>query len=339
MATIRAVKGKKSTTYRVDAMIDGVRIPSRTFKRKSEAVLYAAQLELHRNSVIGSNFKYLHSTTLSVLIDDYLASYNGKDCSIKQRLERWRAELGCQPIAQVTKDKVRTVLKTLIEEGKSNATHNRYKSALSATLSFANNEYDTDHNPCLKINNKPEPQSAERWASEEEMLKLLDAAKSSKWPRMYLLILMAVHTGMRRGSLLSLRWNSIDFSKQVAYLPTSKNAQPIALPLNAEVMAELERYREVGRGFLFPHPQQPSKSFRNFDYHWQKVKEKAGITENLRVHDLRHTTGTWLAQASVPLTEIKQIMTHKSILTTQRYIHHDTASKAEKLRNVFGGLA
>lgn len=339
MPTVRAIKGKKRTTYRVEAMVDGVRIASRTFQKKSEADLYAAQIEIHRYSAIGSNFKYLHSTTLSVLIDDYLASYNGKDCSLKQRLERWRVELGCVPLAHITKDKVRKVLKTLIDEGKSNATHNRYKSALSAAFSYANDEYDTDHNPCKKIKNKPEPQSFERWAAEDELRKLFEAAKSSNWPRMYLFILMAVHTGMRRGSLLSLRWNSIDFSKKVAYLPTSKNVKPIALPLNTEVMDELERYREVGNGFIFQHPQQPNKSFRNFDYHWKMVKKQAKIEEKLRVHDLRHTTGTWLAGASVPLTEIQQIMTHKSILTTQRYIHHDTASKAEKLRNVFGGLA
>jgi len=339
MASIRAVKGKKTIKYRVEAMIDGVRIPSKTFDRKSEAELYAAQLKLQRQSLVGTNFRYIQQTTLSELIDEYLGQYRGKDTSLPQRLERWRVELGSLPIAGVTKDKVKKVLKKLLSDGLSNSTHNRYKSALSAVLSYADEEYDTDHNPCRRIRNKAEEQPVERWATSDELDRILSAAKQSSWPRLYLFILMAIHTGMRRGSLLELRWNSIDFNRSVAYRKTSKNAKPLALPLNEEVMVELEKFREIGSGFIFPHPSRLGENFRNFDYHWYKTRNIAALDENLRIHDLRHTTATWLVQASVPLTEVKQILSHKSILTTQRYIHHDTAGKAEKLRKVFGGIS
>ena len=339
MPSIRAVKGKKRTTYRVEAMVHGVRVPSKSFDKKSEAELYAAQLRLQRQKLAGTNFRYSQTTLLSELIDEYLQVYRGKDTSLPQRLERWRLELGRLPIANVTKDKVKKVLNKLISDGLSNSTHNRYKSALSAVLSYADEEYDTDHNPCRNIKNKTEDQPVERWATSDELSRILSAAKKSGWPRMYLFILMAVHTGMRRGSLLQLRWNSIDFNKCIAYRSTSKNAKPLALPLNHEVMVELENFREVGNGFIFPHPRNLDEPFRNFDSHWSKTLKIADLAEKLRIHDLRHTTATWLVQASVPLTEVQQILTHKSILTTQRYIHHDTAGKAEKLRKVFGGIS
>jgi len=339
MPSIRAIKGKKATKYRVEAMIDGERIPSKTFSKKSEAELYAAQLNLQKQSLLGTNFRYIHQTTLGELIDEYLGQYKGKDTSKPQRLERWRSELGSLPLAGVTKDKVKKVLKKLLSDGLANSTHNRYKSALSAVLSYADEEYDTNHNPCRKIRNKTEAQPVERWATSDELDRILSATKRSSWCRLYLFTLMAIHTGMRRGSLLALRWNSIDFNRSIAYLKTSKNANPLALPLNEEVMVELEKFREIGNGFIFPHPRRMEENFRNFDYHWKKARKIAALEENLRIHDLRHTTATWLVQASVPLTEVQQILTHKSIQTTQRYIHHDTAGKAEKLQKVFGGIS
>ena len=339
MASIRAIKGKKRTTYRVEAMIDRVRIPSQTFKTKSDAERYAAILTLQADTAVDSNYRYKHTTLLSDLIREYLRQYSGKDTSRRQRLIKWEEELGSLPIAQVTRDKIKKVLRELQVDGLTNATHNRYKAALSAVFRFADQEFSTDYNPCKGIPNKPEGQQIDRWATECELKRIFAAARHSSWDRLYLLILMAVHTGARRSSLLSLRWSAIDFQNRTAYLATSKNKQPIVLPLNPEVISELERHREIGNGLIFPHPSNIKVPMRNFDYHWQKVLDRAAIDQALRFHDLRHTTGSWLAQAGVVTTEIQQILCHKSIATTQRYIHHSTSGKAETLQRVFAGLA
>ena len=337
MPSIQPVKGKKSTTYRVEVMIDGVR-SSKTLKTKREAELYAARMTIDSEQLAGTNYRFGHTTLLEDLISEFLCNYKGKDSSMKQRLSFWVEALGDKAIAKVSKDNVRTVLKSLIDCGKSNATYNRYKAALSAVFKYAEDEYSTDHNPCKGIRNKPEAQAIDRWATKDELERLFSAAKKSAWPRLYLFVLIALHTGARRGNCLALRWSAIDFNKRLAYLATSKGKKPVMLPLNIEVIAELEKFREVGNGFIFPHPEKPNTMFRNFDYHWYKALEQAGIQEQLRIHDLRHTTASWLAQAGVATSEIQQIMAHKSITTTQRYIHHDTAGKAEKLKAVFGGL-
>lgn len=339
MATIKAIKGKKGTTYRVEAMIDGIRLPSKTFKTKLEAERQAAMLTLKADAVRGYNFRYTSTTTLSNLIDEYLSVYNGKDSSRKQRLNFWRNELGHFCLDKIKRDKVKHSLRNLLSTGKSNATFNRYKSALSAVFKFAEDEYDIELNPCTGIKNKPESQPIDRWASREELHRLLNACRSSNWSKLYLYVLVAVHTGMRRGNCLALRWSSIDFDKCVAYLPTSKNKKPILIPLNNEVMAELLKHREVGNGIIFHKPDDKSLPFENFDYHWRIAKQKAKITEPLRFHDLRHTTGSLLGQADVPLTGIRDILTHKSIQTTQRYVHHSYQDKALKLQHVLEGIS
>lgn len=52
----------------------------------------------------------------------------------------------------------------------------------------------------------------------------------------------------------------------------------------------------------------------------QQVKKRAGI-ENLRFHDLRHTVGTRLAKANVPVNIIQSILGHTDVRTTMQYIH------------------
>ena len=339
MATIKTIKGKKGTTYRVEAMIDGVRLPSKTYKTKHEAERQAAILTLKADAVRGYNFRFTSTTTLSSLIDEYLYSYGGKDSSRKQRLIFWKNQLGYLHLEKIQRSQIKGALQLLLKSGKSNATFNRYKSALSAVFKFAEEEYDIDFNPCTGIRNKPESQPIDRWASHDELSRLLEACRQSSWSKMYLYVLVAVHTGMRRSSCLALKWSSIDFDKCIAYLRTSKNKKPIMIPLNDEVMVELLKHREVGNGFIFNKPEDKSQPFKHFDYHWRVAKQTAEITEPLRIHDLRHTTGSLLGQAGVPLTEIRDIMTHKSIQTTQRYVHHNYQDKALKLKSVLGGIS
>ena len=271
MASIKTIKGKKGTTYRVEAMIDGVRLPSKTFKKKSDAERHAAILTLQADSFRGYNYRFTSTTTLSDLIDEYLSAYNGKDTSRFQRLNFWEEQLGHLPLDKVQKDKVRKSLQLLLNTGISNGTYNRYKSALSAVFKFAEEEYDIDLNPCAGIKNKPESQPIDRWATHDELQRIFKACRESSWSKMYLYTLIAVHTGMRRGSCLALRWSSIDFENRVAYLPTSKNKKPIMIPLNEEVIVELNKHREVGTGFIFHKPEDKSKPFKNFDYHWKVV--------------------------------------------------------------------
>jgi integrase len=338
MASIKTIKGKKGTTYRVEAMIEGVRLPSKTFKTKQEAERQAAILTLKADSSSGYNFRYLSTTTLTNLIDEYLSSYKGKDPSKSQRLNFWKENLGHLVLKKIQRNKVKALLRELLNSGKSYATHNRYKSALSAVFRFAEDEYDIKFNPCTGIKSKLENQPIDRWANHEELLRLLGACRESSWSKMYLFVLIAVHTGMRRGSCLALRWSSIDFENCVAYLPTSKNEKPIMIPLNDEVMIELNSHKELSNGFIFHSPKDKSKPFKNFDHHWKTAKKKARINQPLRIHDLRHTTGSLLAQADVPITIIRDIMTHRSIQTTQRYVHHNFKDKAKKLQKVFKGV-
>ena len=336
MATIRPIKGKKGTSYRVEAMIAGIR-SSKTFKTKSEAQRYLAHLTLKSDSVSHQNYNLLQTMHLSELLDEFLCNYKGRDTSLRQRILWWRSELGNYAVGKISKKIVRDSLKKLQTKGLSNATYNRYKAALSSAFTFADDEYDTQFNPARQVKQLPENQSIDNPLDFDSVTAILEACKKSSWDRLYLFVVMALHTGARRSELLNLTWADISFTDKTAYLSTSKNGEPRILPLTTEIINELQKFRAVGKSFLFPHPTVPLKPFVHIDKHWYKALDNASCG-HFRIHDLRHTTGTWLANANTPITAIQQVMGHKSIQTTQRYIHHNIAQKAKVLDRVFGGI-
>jgi len=57
---------------------------------------------------------------------------------------------------------------------------------------------------------------------------------------------------------------------------------------------------------------------------WEKILVSAGIEERYTPHQLRHTAGTNLMEIGKSITEVKEILGHKSIQTTSKYIKHDT---------------
>lgn len=336
MAQIQTRKLKTCTTYRVEFMKNGKRL-SKSFKKKKEAEKFAATLVVDEQFADSLTNHHLNHLTLSNAIDEYLEQYTGKDNCVNYRLNWWHEMLGSKVIGNINRSSIKAALKQLKDNGLAAGTLNRYKANLSSVFQFVIDEYDLIiSNPCRQVKQSKEPKPPEENLSENELKKLLNAARESRWERLYLLILMAVSTGARRSELLNLTWTDLDFKQKTAYLGNTKNDDRRVLPLTDEVLTELKPLRQVG-GFLFPHPHSNRKPFRNFDPYWYAILKDAGV--KIRFHGLRHTTGSWLAAKGVHLKAIGEILGHKTIQTTQRYVHHSTEHKAIEINRVFGGIA
>ena len=85
-----------------------------------------------------------------------------------------------------------------------------------------------------------------RYLSGKELQALLSVAKYSEWDRLYLLLLMGVCTGSRKGNLLSLEWQDINFYRREACIPSSKTSDPILLSLPISLPKELTAFRGIG---------------------------------------------------------------------------------------------
>jgi integrase len=298
--------------------------------------------------------------TLSQLMDAFVARYEGRDNGLHYRLQVWRAKLGHRIVSEITDDDVHAVLQAIKSEpsrsyagkdvdgrpifrnrGKrSPATVNRYLVNLSAVFTFAKRQRLVPKgwtHPCRGLQLETEPPGKVRFLESAERSRLLAACKASSWPKLYLLVLMAITTGARRGELLGLTWRDIDVDRAVASVARSKNGEAKTLPLTPAVVDELARHRRgADEHLVFASRLRPDRPYC-FETAWRPAL-KAAAVERFRFHDLRHSFASYLAQSGATLIEIADAMGHKQFAMTKRYAHLTTKHKAAMVNRVMGEI-
>lgn len=337
MAKVRTVVGKRGKTYRVQFMRNGEKI-DRSFSRLKEAELFLARITASDDLADALTSVALNTTTLSEVVRQYLDQYNGRDSSGITRTQWWAERLGDKPMGKIQRQHVKAALDALAKDGKADSTLNRYKAALSSVFEWFNDEHDTKHNPAREVRQRTEDNGRTRALSDDELARLLAAAKASKWDRLHLLISMAVFTGARRSELLGLKWSDVDLKARTAHLSRTKNGTQRVLTLPPALIQELMKFRQVGDAYLFPHTSKLHGPFQYFDHHWKACLIEAEVAD-FRFHDLRHSCASMLAKSGASLLEIAQVLGHKSITMTARYSHLCNGHKQQLTNSVFGGIA
>ena len=130
-------------------------------------------------------------------------------------------------------------------------------------------------------------------------------------------VLLSMNTGLRRGELLALRWDSIDFGRRILTVEggTSKSRQTRHVALNDEAMGALNRWREQTNG-----GRRIFEVSTGFKTAWAKLLKRAKITK-FRWHDLRHHFASRLVQAGVPLNTVRDLLGHSSVAMSLPYAH------------------
>jgi integrase len=333
MASIQKIVNKRGVSYRVFVRSKGLPSVSKTFSNKKEASLFALRMEENStNHHAFSSKMTFNELTESYLINEYLGT---KPQQQRSRLNHWLIHMGSLPINDIGKDDISSGLDKLSTE-LSNSTINKYKKLASVVFNYGIRELGLTENPTLYIRSLPEKKGRTRYLSDNERKRLFKACKASKWNKLYLLVLMAITTGARRGELLSLRWNNLDIDKQTAYAVTSKNGEPKVLPLTTSVIRELQKFSPNDSSLIFASEIKPNKPYF-FYKQWNRVREKAELVD-FRFHDLRHTTASYLAQNGATLIEIADVLGHKDISVTQRYAHLCVEHKSSLINRVLGGI-
>lgn len=200
-------------------------------------------------------------------------------------------------------------------------------------------------NLCRKVPKQAERPGVVRFLSDDERVRLLEACRASKWPRLYGLVLLALTTGARRGELEGLRWRDVDLDRAEALIATTKNGAPKLLPLLPAVVEELRRFlAEDTAAFRIGTPSRrvfgsrlrPDLPF-NFGEVWKVALREARI-RNFRFHDLRHSCASYLAQQGASLLEIADVLGHRCLAMTQRYSHLCSDSKKKLVHRVLGDI-
>ena len=234
----------------------------------------------------------------------------------------WKEKLGAYTLATLTPDLIgrhRDQLQS--KEGLSPGTVNRYLSALSKAFSNAVKEWHwLPDNPLRRVSKKPEPRGRVRYLSDDERTALLETCRRSEYKPLYLIVLFAMTTGMRRGELLGLRWSDVDPERRVAVLHNTKNGDRRSVPIVpevAELLREHGKVRRLDKDLIFGSAGDDAVWFDKF---WYRALKAANI-KDFRFHDLRHTAASYLAMSGATTAEIAAVLGHRTLQMVKRYAH------------------
>lgn len=196
---------------------------------------------------------------------------------------------------------------------------------LRAAINYAKEEGRLTYAPTVHLPSKPE--GKDRWLRRGEAAALLNAARNghpSTRPYLPLFILIALYTGARKGAILSLRWPQIDLDaerinfNEAGRGRTSKGRAHLPIPKRLLTFLRLARRRGTDLGHVL---HRDGAQLDNMKRAFNSACSAAGLGA-VTPHTLRHTCGTWLAQAGVPLDKIGGWLGHSDARTTQLYAHH-----------------
>ena len=289
------------------------------------------------------------------LIDLYMAHYAGRDSTRVQRLTWWKVKVGHIPLQDLSDDHIHAALEELAQqrsryfagkdaEGRdilrakhkpvSGATVNRYGASFAAviTWSIKRRVAPTGYvHPCRSIERRQESDGKTRFLSDVERVRLLEECKTSTWPRLYVLVLLALTTGARKSELLGLRWSDIDVERAVAHCGRTKNGDPKALPLVPAVVDALLPFKGAASTYVFESSRCKGQAFA-FEPKFAEALLSAKVRE-FRFHDLRHSCASMLASSGATLLEIGDVLGHRQLAMTRRYSHLTTQHKETPMKN------
>jgi integrase len=325
----------------------------KSFLTKADAQRWARTIEAEIER--GAFRPHLRSSQLT--LEAALSRY-GQEITPQKRgaaIEQCRIRtLTKHPLAQKTLVSIRaTDVAAYRDErrqaGRSASTLAKELGLLSAVFKIAMAEWGMEGltNPVVGVKKPRQPNGRERRLLPGEEQLLLQAfgevdshsgshkAAMNPWVRP--IVILAVESAMRRGEILSLRWENVDLAKRVVHLPMTKNGTSRDVPLSLRAVQTLQLLPRSITGVVFPISANALKlafkrglcrARRWYEQHEQNADPK--MFTNLRFHDLRREATSRLA-GIFEAHELARVTGHRDLRMLLTYYHPRAEELARKL--------
>jgi integrase len=328
MATIT----KRTNGWSVQVRRKGYPQQTRTLPTKAEAQAWAREQEGRIDRALAPiNLRLLKATTLRALLDRYLtevtpakASAHSETSRLKKLLrEQSFCDLALADLTPRAFAEYRTARLAVVKPG----TVHRELGLIRHALEVARREWDVDlpTNPLDRVTRPKLANARDRRLNPGEHERLKVALQRTRNPLVAAVVEFAIHTAMRRGEILALRWEQVNWQQRTAYIADSKTGVPRTIPLLDGALAVLVQLRPtLARGPVFPVTMEGLKQA------WERARDRAGVGD-LHFHDLRHEAISRLCEMGLTLPEVALISGHKDPRMLFRYVNLRPADVARKL--------
>ena len=314
--------------------IDGVRhakSTGTTNRRQAEQIEqhFKDELNLKRQGMS----QLSPETTFGALAARFLAEGQPRPYHL-DRLKVLLPYFGDTPIGRITKNLALAYRKYRHAEKQiTDTTVNRDLEALRSMLFWAVDEGLLSTNPLSRVRMTRERKKPRFVLSVAEEELLLQSAA----PHLRAIIIAALDSGMRRGEILTQRWEHVDFNREILYVTHSKTPEGESreVPLTGRLF-ELLHSQQKPEGLVFTFKGQPIRKIKTA---WMAAIRRAGI-RYYRFHDLRHCFNCRLMEAGVLQEVRKALMGHSSgedVHST--YVHVELPMKRDAIRKLEAWVA
>lgn len=243
-----------------------------------------------------------------------------------------------------------TVKKNEKGEKLSPSSVNRIMSTASKIFTLACEEGILDRNPMQFVRRLKEPPPRKKLLTEKQ--KVLFWSELAKDRFLWRIVTLAVNLPLRKGQILAITKNAIDFENNLLWVIKSKNQPPRAVPMNRTAKNVLMELCEIATGeHVFTYPEdapilekyrgQPVKDFKR---RWSsflvraKINEKDGTREdNFHFHDLRKEFASNLIKRNVNPKTIQHLFSHSDMSITDIYLEADLPLMLDAVKSLDDG--
>jgi integrase len=262
--------------------------------------------------------------TIGELLDLLEASYELKRTlvDLKVRTAKLRERFGAMRAIDLRKSDLMALVESLRALGRQPATTNRYLANLHRAFQLG---ADEDPPLVLRIPSFP-------WQDESDNVRqgILDrdiyvALRDNLAPHARLVLVIGYYVGMRRGEILGLRWDQIDFEAGLIRLERKQTKNKLArvVPIYGEMRAHLDMAL-AERDAKYPDcpwvVQFNGSRVYDLKTAWKAGLKRANISVHLLVHDLRRTALSNMEEAGIPRHRAMQYSGHKTESVYRRYL-------------------
>ena len=358
MAKIR----KRGNSYQIDYFDPNGKRFRKSFSKKKDA---EAELDKRVSLIAEHPDRYLekkkqYSTTFGELLDKYEENFKNQASFKKYKkfcIENFKNHFGENTLLSKIKymdlEIYRNHLRQKLTQHRTirtDASINREMACLHHIFTKASEWEMIEKSPfnrgkslLLKENNK-----RIRYLTDDELSRFIPEAK--RIPHYYQIAMCALHTGMRKGEILNLKWNQI--RNGFIYLEKTKTNERREIPISEDLSKDLDRIKKEQRAVSEKENVKPlrlvkkltsdyvftyaKRNIKRIDRAHKKVCENAGI-EDFRFHDLRHTFASHVLMRGGSLKDVQELLGHKTMTMTLRYAHSSQEHK-KKAVNLLNGL-
>ena len=233
-------------------------------------------------------------------------------------------ELGHLKLDRITRKKLQDFHTSLKASGLASSSCDHYLKLCKRVLSVAHSWGVISDNVAKGIPLFNEDNSVENYLNDEELKRLMAVLQTDRNRTVSLMIMLMVSTGVRKSECLLAQKKFINLVTRVWCIPASKaKAKKMrSLPLSDLAMSVMEEafvISDKDSEYVFVN-KRTGKPYTTIQKQWERIRTKAQL-EHVRLHDLRHTFASYLANSGRSLFEIQTLLGHASPKVTMRYSH------------------